>query len=115
MRHYRQTPASRDAAAERRAQALRDAGFADRPAPVTLPPILIDLRGAGGPHWRAEHAPGTCRWRVYDADTGARVMVAQIGGIMTAAHKLTPRMLSERACGSLTAWTERDELDAAAC
>lgn len=83
-----------------------------RPAPVTLPPILIDLRGAGGPHWRAEHAPGTCRWRVYDADTGARVMVAQIGGIMTEAHKRTPRLRSERACGSQTAWTERDELDA---
>ena len=114
MRHYRQTSASRDAAAERRAQAMQAAGFTPRPAPVTLPPILIDLRGAGGPHWRAEHAPGTCRWRVYDADTGARVMVAQIGGIMTEAHKRTPRLRSERACGSQTAWTERDELDAAA-
>lgn len=96
--HYRyRSGASRDAAAERRADAERAAGIPDRLAPVTLPPVLIDLRGAGGPYWRAEHAPGTCRWRVYDADTGARVMVAQIGGVMAAAHKAVPRMLSMRA------------------
>lgn len=97
MKYRHRSGASRDAAAERRAAAERAAGIPDRPVPVTLPPVLIDLRGAGGPHWRAEHAPGTCRWRVYDADTGARVMVAQIGGVMAAAHKAVPRMLSMRA------------------
>ena len=97
MKHRHRSPASRDAAAERRAQARRDAGIPDRPAPVALPPVLIDLRGAGGPYWRAEHKPGTCQWRVYDAGSGERVMCGQIGGVVSAAHKRTPRMLSERA------------------
>ena len=97
MRYRYRTPASRDAQAERKAQAARDAGIPDRPAPVALQPVLIDLRGAGGPHWRCEHKPGTCRWLVYEADTGERVMCCQIGGIISAAHKATPRMLSERA------------------
>lgn len=101
MRYQHRSPAARDAAAERRAQALADAGHMPDPGPVTLPPVLIDLRGAGGPHWRAEHAPGTCRWRVYDADTGARVMMAQIGGVITAAHRAVPRMLSMRAAGGV--------------
>ena len=39
-------------------------------------------------------------------------MVAQMGGVIAAAHRRTPRMLSERACGSQTQWTERDEVDA---
>ena len=92
MKHYRRTPASRFAQAERKAQAERDAGILDRLAPVTLPPVLLDLRGAGGPYWRAEHKPGTCQWRVYVADTGVRVMSGQIGGVIAAAHKATPRM-----------------------
>lgn len=99
MRYRIRTPAERDAAAERRAAALVAADYVPDPGPVTLPPIILDLRGAGGPHWRAEHAPGTCRWRVYDADTGERVMVRQIGGIVAEAHRRTPRMLSMRACG----------------
>jgi hypothetical protein len=100
MHHYtHRSPAARDATAERRAQAERDAGIPDRPAPVALPPIVLDLRGAGGPHWRAEHKPGTCRWCVYDADSGERVMVAQAGGIIAAAHKRTVRVLAEQAAG----------------
>ena len=99
MKYRHRSPASQDAAAERRADAQRDAGIPDRPAPQQLAPVLIDLRGAGGPYWRAEHMPGTCRWRVYEAGTGERVMVAQIGGIVAAAHKATPRMLSVRASG----------------
>ena len=68
----------------------------DRPALVALPPLVIDLRGAGGPHWRCEHKPGTCQWRVYEATTGERVMIAQVGGIISAARKATPRMLGTR-------------------
>ena len=96
MSYRRRTPAQRFAAAERKAQAERDAGIPDRPAMVALQPLLIDLRGAGGPHWRCEHKPGSCQWRVYEADTGERVMCGQIGGILTAAHRATPRMLSAR-------------------
>ena len=92
MKFRRRTPAQRFAAAERKAQAERDAGIPDRQAPPLLPPLLLDLRGAGGPHWRCEHRPGTCQWRVFDADTGARMMCGQIGGIISAAHKATPRM-----------------------
>ena len=99
MKYRYRSPASRDAAAERRADAQRAAGIPDRAAPVQLEPVLLDLRGAGGPYWRAEHMPGTCRWRVYDAGTGARVMVAQIGGIVASAHRATPRMLSVRTTG----------------
>jgi len=100
MSHYRITPASRDAAAERRAQARRDAGIPDRPALVSLPQITLDLRGCGGPHWRAEHKPGTCQWRVYEASTGERVMAGRIGGVISAAHKQTPAMLAERICNA---------------
>jgi len=96
MHYRRRTPAQRLAAAERKATAAREAGIADRPALVALPPLLIDLRGAGGPHWRCEHKAGTCQWRVFDADTGERVRCGLIGGIIGAAHKLTPRMLSAR-------------------
>ena len=81
-----------------------------RPAPITLPPVLLDLRGAGGPHWRCEHRPGTCQWRVFDADTGERVRCGQIGGIISAAHKATPRMSAADDAGGYSA---RDEADAA--
>lgn len=112
MHYRRRTPESRFAQAERKAQAERDAGIPDRPAPVALPPVLLDLRGAGGPHWRCEHKPGTCQWRVYDADTGDRVRCGQIGGIIAAAHRATPRMRSADDAGGYSA---RDEADAAAC
>ena len=92
MKYRRRTPESRFAQNERKAQNERDAGIPDRPAPVSMPPLLLDLRGAGGPHWRCEHKPGTCQWRVYEAETGARVMCGQIGGIISAAHLATPRM-----------------------
>jgi hypothetical protein len=111
MHYRRRTPASRFAQAERKAQAERDAGIADRVTPPLLPPVLIDLRGAGGPHWRCEHKPASCRWLVYDADTGARVMCGQIGGILTAAHKATPRM---RPADDEDGYSARDEADAAA-
>ena len=110
MKYRRRTPASRFAQAERKAQAEREAGIPDRPAPVALPPILLDLRGAGGPHWRAEHKPGTCRWCVYEAATGERVMCGQIGGVIAAAHKATPRMRAEVV---MDGYSARDERDAA--
>lgn len=75
---------------------MRDAGIPDRPALVALPPIMIDLRGCGGPYWRAEHKPGTCQWHVYDVGTGARVMRCQAGAMVAAAHAAVPRMLSAR-------------------
>lgn len=95
MHYHRRTASSRLAQAERKAQAERDAGIPDRPL-VQLQPMLIDLRGAGGPYWRAEHKAGTCRWLVYDAQTGARVMCAKAGGVISAAHKMVPAMLAER-------------------
>lgn len=111
MHYRRRTPASRCAQAERKAQAERDAGIPDRPAPVALPPLLLDLRGAGGPHWRCQHKPGTCQWLVYEADTGARIMNGQICGVIAAAHKATPRM---RAADDSGGYSARDEADSAA-
>lgn len=58
-------------AAELRAQAERDDGIPDRPAPIdTRQPITIDLRSYGGPCVRIEPRVGYIAVRARDEATG---------------------------------------------
>ena len=93
------TQAQRDAAAERRAQADRDAGIPDR-EPIPLRPSWeLDLRAVGGPWWRCEPRAGYIADRVYDQATGELVMCAPPKTILRAATAMVARRLGERAAG----------------
>ena len=99
MRIRYKSAASRYAAAERRAQAERDAGIPDRDDADRRCAWELDLRAVGGPYWVCEPRRGYVSYRVLDAGTRERVMCAPAKSILAAAQEATPRMLSGRAVG----------------
>ena len=86
----------RDLAAERRAQAQRDAGIPDRNPTDLRPPFELDLREVCGPYWHCEPALGRCTYRVRDAETMAVQFCAPPKTILARALKIVPRVLGLR-------------------
>jgi hypothetical protein len=84
-------------AAERRAQAEREAGIPDRePERDVRQPITLDLRSAGGELLTIEPRAGYIGWRLRD-ESGA---VKECAALKTLLHRIAdglPRTLSARA------------------
>jgi hypothetical protein len=96
MRYRLRSSASRYAAAERKAQAQRDAGIPDR-EPDQRVTWWIDLRPIGGPWWRCEPRIGYISYLVYAEPGGERVMCGPPKTILARAAALLPRVMSARA------------------
>jgi hypothetical protein len=95
MRYRYRSAASRHAAAERRAQAERDAGIPDR-EPDQRTTWWLDLRPIGGPHWRCEPRIGYVSYRVYAEPDGERVMCGPPKAIMARASGSLARPMAMR-------------------
>ena len=64
----------RNARAEDRAQAERDAGIPDREPYIDGRPLIaLDLSGNGGRHWVLEPVPGKLTYLARDVETGQAV------------------------------------------
>jgi hypothetical protein len=82
--------------AETRAQAERDAGIPDDPAPVDCrEPFALDLRSAGGPLYRIEPRRAYVAWRAIDEAGTVKHCAALKELLHTIADEL-PRMLAAR-------------------
>ena len=97
MRYRHRSPASRYAAAERRADAERAAGIPDREPPPPRATWWLDLRVIGGPWWRCEPRIGYVSYRVYTEPEGERVMCGPPKTILAKAAAKLPQTLSLRA------------------
>jgi hypothetical protein len=96
MRYRYRSHASRAAAAERRAQAERDAGIPDRTDADCRQPIALDLSSVGGRCLTLEPRRGYVSYRARDIGTGEVVACA---ALKTLLHKIAddlPRMLGRR-------------------